>query len=768
MSDSSQLTVSVALLGAAIALITRLRYADQLVRDTNRLTYRLSHPRDLTAAQVADFLLALTRLRPSRGWLFGRDSVVFELIGTAGRIEHRLRLPDHEADVLLRQLAAIVPGVRAELIERPALPRPDWLRRIRLTTTLRPLRTDVAEVFAAALLSTLQPLAADETLVSRAGETLIFQLVVFPVRTPSARLSMRFGSSSWPSWLGGLGRLLTGAPRPIYDRQAVADFEAKVAAPWFGVVGLVAASAASKGRAHLLVGRVMASLHRLDQDGVELVPRWQPAAAAGWLVRGATRLWVAIYLNAQELATLVAWPVGGPVLPGLRLRGGRALPPSADIPATGRILGRAVFDSYERPVAVAPADTLMHQLVTGSTGTGKSTLLLNELTQDFQAGRGVVLIDPGGDLARDAIDRIPSERLRDLIYLDAANPQPVGLNPLRCEPADAELVADQVLQTIKGNASGSWGPRLEEILRNALVLLAACSDTTLVDLRPALTDRRFRGRLLQQLPHSLVATVGAFFNRFDDWSEAEREQAIPAVLNKVSPLTDRRSLRAILGQAEPRWTIQDVIDHRKILIVALPDGVVGAPAADLLGGLIVRMVWNAALRRSARDRSQRQPAMLYIDEVARFLRSDANLADLLARARGHGLGLVAALQHLGQAPPALRTALLSEARTKVAFQAGPDDAATLARSFGPPVTPDDLLTLQAHTALAAVAAAGQVQPAVTIATNPPPAAVGLGARARSLSATTFGRAAADIEAEIAARHAPFRLPNRPRTQIPAD
>jgi hypothetical protein len=259
--------------------------------------------------------------------------------------------------------------------------------------------------------------------------------------------------------------------------------------------------------------------------------------------------------------------------------------------------------------------------------------------------------------------------------------------------------------------------------------------------------------------------VGAFFARFEDWSEGERGQAVSAVLNKVTPLTDRRQLRAMLGQAHPAWTMQEVIDQNRILLVALPAGQAGSYAVDLLGGMVTRMVWNAAMRRTAVDRDRRPHTSLYIDEAARFLRSGTDLADMLARARGHALGIVAALQHLGQAPAQLRATLLSEARTKIVLQPGPDDAVTLARAFGPLVKPDDLLTLEPRTAIAAVVVGGQVSPPVTIATSPPPAPTGWGLAARMASRRKYGRDRAEVEQEIAARrHAQEPVAGQRRTR----
>lgn len=743
MSDTSQLVASTALFGATIGLILFLRYRDQLSRDHTRLTYRLNFPRDLTTEQVASFMHTLTRLRPPRGWLFGRDSVVFEGVGTPEAIEHRLRLPQYQADVLLRQLRGIIPGLRTDLIERPALLDARWLRRIHITTLLRPLRTDAAESFAVALLNTLQPLQADEH--------LIYQLVIFPVRTPRAEETPTPGPSSASSWLRRVGQLLTATPPPSRSAADLAAFRAKVAEPWFGIRGTVGAAAATQGRAHLLVGRLMATLHQLDHDGVALVPRWLPRRAARWMARAATSLPVPpIYANAREAATLVSWPLDGPTVPGLSLRGGRTFPPAPELSSGGSVLGTATYDGMQRPIGLALADSTMHVLLTGATGSGKSTMMLGLVTQDIQAARSVVVIDPGGDLVRDVVERIPQHRIQDLIYLDAADERSVGINPLDCAPKDAELVADQVLELLRANAD-SWGPRLEELLKASLVLVAATPGMTLVELPAVLTDESFRDMLLARLDPAFAPTVGAFFARFHDWSEGERGQAVSAVLNKVSPLTDRRQLRAMLGQAQPAWTMQEVIDQGKILLVALSAGLTGSYAVDLLGGMVTRMVWNAVMHRTAVSRDQRAHTSLYIDEAARFLRNGTDLADMLARARGHALGIVAALQHLGQVPAQLRAALLSEARTKIALQPGPDDAVTLARAFGPLVKPDDLLTLEPRTAIATVVVNGQVSSPVTIATNPPPAPTGWGSAARTASRLKYGRDRGSVEQEIAAR-----------------
>src|SRR5216684_4473325 len=70
----------------------------------------------------------------------------------------------------------------------------------------------------------------------------------------------------------------------------------------------------------------------------------------------------------------------------------------------------------EQPFGLLPADRRYHTYIIGKTGSGKSTLLRNLILQDIEAGRGVGLIDPHGDLTQDVLEHIPSWRTDDVAY----------------------------------------------------------------------------------------------------------------------------------------------------------------------------------------------------------------------------------------------------------------------------------------------------------------------------------------------------------------
>jgi len=85
----------------------------------------------------------------------------------------------------------------------------------------------------------------------------------------------------------------------------------------------------------------------------------------------------------------------------------------------------------------------------------------------------VCLIDPHGDLARDVLSVVPSEREDDVFFLDlsdAAFPPAIGLLDARDEWEERLLVSD-LLSILRRLFASSWGDRLEHLLRHALLTL---------------------------------------------------------------------------------------------------------------------------------------------------------------------------------------------------------------------------------------------------------------------------------------------------------
>jgi len=108
-------------------------------------------------------------------------------------------------------------------------------------------------------------------------------------------------------------------------------------------------------------------------------------------------------------------------------------------------------------------------------------------------------------------------------------------------------------------------------------------------------------------------------------------------------------------------------------------GLLGDEAAALIGSLVIARVWQSVQRRAGLAAADRPTTFAFIDEFQDYLKIPMSIADLLAQARGLGLGLTLAHSTPWPTSAALETAVLSGARSRVIFQVSADDARKLAR-----------------------------------------------------------------------------------------
>jgi hypothetical protein len=447
-------------------------------------------------------------------------------------------------------------------------------------------------------------------------------------------------------------------------------------------------------------------------------------------------------LTTGELASLAHLPAD-PAVPGLARAGARPVPPPPGLPASGKLLGDSELGT-PRPVRLTPVDACQHVHLLGATGSGKSTLIINLALQDIAAGRGVVVVDPKGDLVSDLLERLPDDALQRLVLLDPdERAAPPTLNPL--DGDDPDLAVDQLVGILHRIWIAHWGPRIDDVLRASCLTLLRRPGATLTDIPRLLADPLFRQPYLAGLDDPVG--LGGFWAWYQQQSPAAQAQLVGPIMTRLRAFLLRGFVRDVVGAPTSSFDMAAVLDGG-ICLARVPKGLLGDDTARPLGSFVVARVWQAATARARTGQPLRQPASLYVDECQNFLTLPYRFEELLPEARGYRLALHLAHQHLGQLPRELHDALSANARTKVYFTCSPEDARTLERHVHPHLGAYDLAHLGAYQAAVRLLAGGSELPVCTIRTRPlPPAIPGRAAQARAAARVRYGRTRAQRRAE---------------------
>src|SRR5580698_10617978 len=220
-----------------------------------------------------------------------------------------------------------------------------------------------------------------------------------------------------------------------------------------------------------------------------------------------------------------------------------------------------------KPFGLGVSERRQHLYVIGQTGTGKSTLLHNAILQDIEAGRGVGIIDPHGDLAQEILDHIPPCRTDDVVYFDPSAPDALSINFFKATGDNWHIVAAGIVSAFKKIWGDSWGPRLEYILYATVSALLQCENTSLLGVSRMLSDERYRAWVVRQVKDPMVRSF--WVNEFGRYDRKFRQEAVSPVQNKVGQLFLAPMLRNVLGQVGSKVNFRFMMDDRRIFVANL-------------------------------------------------------------------------------------------------------------------------------------------------------------------------------------------------------
>ncbi|MBL7141739.1 type IV secretion system DNA-binding domain-containing protein [Patescibacteria group bacterium] len=356
------------------------------------------------------------------------------------------------------------------------------------------------------------------------------------------------------------------------------------------------------------------------------------------------------------------------------------------------------YRNIRKKFGIKTDDRRRHMYLIGKTGTGKSTTLENMIYQDIQAGHGVAVVDPHGDLAEKVLDFIPAQRINDTVYFNPADTDyPFAFNVLeRVGPEHRHLVASGLVGVFKKIWADSWGPRLEYVLRNTILALLEYPGSTLLGIMRILVDKEFRKKVVARLTDPVVKSF--WIDEYPRYPERLRAEAIAPIQNKVGQFLSTSLIRNIVGQVKSKINLREIMDKGKILVMNLSKGRIGEDASALLGAMMITKVQMAAMSRIDIPEQERRDLYLYVDEFQNF--ATESFADILSEARKYHLNLIIAHQYIGQLiaeqTSKVRDAVFGNVGTIVSFRIGAEDAAFLSREFLPRFEETDLVDLDKY------------------------------------------------------------------------
>jgi len=245
----------------------------------------------------------------------------------------------------------------------------------------------------------------------------------------------------------------------------------------------------------------------------------------------------------------------------------------------------------ERQVYLKQDYRTEHMLALGVSGSGKTYFLEQMIRQDIEAGRGVCVLDPSGDLYKRLLNYCHINRfkhnLKDRLIL--INPQDedwsIGLNYLeimnvKTTPSTQAGLVSRGISKVFGDEDLEDKPRLD-LWQTSTILPLIRAGLTLEDGLLFLTDIEARKRILQKINDFYLIKQ---WERVAKLSSSRQDEYLEAVYNRFHKFLSSETTRRIIGQNRSTINFRDAMDKGAVILANLSEGErVSPPEAKLLG-----------------------------------------------------------------------------------------------------------------------------------------------------------------------------------------
>jgi hypothetical protein len=340
-------------------------------------------------------------------------------------------------------------------------------------------------------------------------------------------------------------------------------------------------------------------------------------------------------------------------------------------------LGKDVQTGKE--ILVNDKERCSGMFILGVQGRGKSSLIVDLISQDLEKGYATIVFDAHRDLIRYVVALLPPERLSKTYLLDMTDTEfPIGLNLFDCADPTNELERAMVVERVIHVFERLWpetkGILLGKLLRYITLTFIECQGCTLADVRRLLRDDAFRSSIVNRLTNEEVKAY--WLEEYNGMSHAERRKETQALDNRLAVFLSTPFIKNIVCQRKTSVDFRRAIQEREVLLINFPKEM--KEHAALIGTILLAHLHAATFAFGNMEWKKRPGFSLFVDEFQNFPTSD--FADLYKEGRKYGARIIGANQGWHDLIPENRSATLT-ANIIVSFQPTPSDAAVIAPLF---------------------------------------------------------------------------------------
>ncbi|MCL4384166.1 ATP-binding protein [Patescibacteria group bacterium] len=681
-----------------------------------------------------------------------QPSLSLEIMGTKEDIRFYISCPKKYQDMIEKQIYSVYTGADVQVVDEPCMFYEEG--RIEFTC-LRLKKTSFYPIKTYKEIPT-DPLSAITSTMSKLGdgESITIQLILSPTDGSWAKSGKGFISATKKSE--------ANPEKASYkvDARQLEAIENKCGKPGFETTVRVVACAPTAEIAKMHIGNVKTAFgqfespwNKLSNHKVRIKSLFMDDFVYKYPLVWTRQKSV---LATDEIASIFHIPNKTVETPTIYWLKSKKAPEPVDSPQEGLYIGDNLYRGVTKKFCLTQSDRQRHFYIIGQTGVGKSWLLADMALQDIKAGRGVCFVDPH-DTFESILERIPPERVEDVIYFDPSmTDRPMGFNVMECEREEQkDFVTSSIINLMyklyDPYKTGIVGPRFEHAIRNIMLTVMTEPGATFIEIVRCLTDPSYVQMLLPKVTDPMVRRY--WTDQIAQTNDFHKSEVLDYIVSKFGRFITNTMMRNIIGQSTSSFNFRQAMDEGKILIINLAKGTIGEENSSFLGLVLIPKILIAAMSRQDVPEEKRKDFYLYVDEFQNFATQD--FAVIMSEARKYHLNLCVANQFISQMDDEVKNAVFGNVGTICSFRVGISDANFLVNQYKPTFSEHDLLNLGTGEVYMKTMVHGIPKDPfslrVAAAEKKKPGNPELAAMIKKLSGLKYGRPKAIVEAEIARR-----------------